>query len=96
MMSARKPWLSPWLAGPLAAHRATFIKVGIAAVLTNIFALATSLYSMTVYNRIVPNNATDSLIALSIGVGIIMVFDFLLRMLRGFFIGLKPRHQRRF
>ena len=68
MMNSSKQWLSPWLARPLAEHRATFIKVGIAAVLTNLFALATSLYSMTVYNRIVPNNATDSLIALSIGI----------------------------
>ncbi len=91
MMNIRKPWLSPWLARPLAEHRATFIKVGVAAVLTNLFALATSLYSMTVYNRIVPNNATDSLIALTIGVGIIMVFDFVLRMLRGFFIDVAGR-----
>ncbi|MFZ4690643.1 MAG: type I secretion system permease/ATPase [Polymorphobacter sp.] len=91
MMRTRTAWLSPWLAEPLAAHRATFIKVAIAAVLTNVFALATSLYSMTVYNRIVPNNATDSLIALSIGIGIIMVFDFVLRMLRGYFIDVAGR-----
>ena len=57
MMTMRKDWLAPWLAEPLRAHRATYIKVAIAAVFTNIFALATSLYSMTVYNRIVPNNA---------------------------------------
>lgn len=91
MMRASTPWLAPWLATPLARHRATFIKVGIAAVFTNIFALATSLYSMTVYNRIVPNNATDSLIALSIGVGIVLVFDFILRMLRGYFIDVAGR-----
>ncbi|MBB6228285.1 ATP-binding cassette subfamily C protein LapB [Polymorphobacter multimanifer] len=83
--------LSPWLAAPLAAHRATFIKVGIAAVFTNVFALATSLYSMTVYNRIVPNNATDSLIALSIGMAIVLVFDFILRMLRGYFVDVAGR-----
>lgn len=82
---------APWLARPLAAHRATYIKVGIAAVLTNVFALVTSLYSMTVYNRIVPNNATDSLIALTIGVGIVLVFDFILRMLRGYFIDVAGR-----
>jgi ATP-binding cassette subfamily C protein LapB len=86
MMRARTPLLSPWLAGPLAMHRATYIKVAIAAVLTNVFALATSLYSMTVYNRIVPNNATDSLIALSIGIAIVIIFDFILRLLRGYFI----------
>jgi ATP-binding cassette subfamily C protein LapB len=91
MMRTKAPWLSPWLARPLAAHRATYIKVAIAAVLTNVFALVTSLYSMTVYNRIVPNNATDSLIALTIGVGIVLVFDFILRMLRGYFIDVAGR-----
>lgn len=91
MMRTRTSWLSPWLAGPLAAHRATFMKVAIAAVLTNLFALATSLYSMTVYNRIVPNNATDSLIALTIGMAIVLVFDFVLRMLRGYFIDVAGR-----
>jgi len=90
-MRTKAPWLSPWLARPLAAHRATYIKVGIAAVLTNVFALVTSLYSMSVYNRIVPNNATDSLIALTIGVGIVLVFDFILRMLRGYFIDVAGR-----
>ena len=91
MMRIKTAWLSPWLAAPLAAHRATFIKVAIAAVLTNLFALATSLYSMTVYNRIVPNNATDSLIALSIGMAIVLLFDFILRMLRGYFIDVVGR-----
>ena len=91
MMTMRKPWLSHWLAEPLRAHRATYVKVAIAAVLTNIFALATSLYSMTVYNRIVPNNATSSLIALSIGVGIVLLFDFILRLLRGYFIDVAGR-----
>ena len=90
-MTPRRAWLSPWLAQPLAAHRATFLKVGIAAFFTNMFALATSLYSMTVYNRIVPNNATGSLVALSIGIGIVLVFDFVLRMLRGYFIDVAGR-----
>ena len=90
-MTPKTPWLSPWLAEPLAAHRQTYTKVAIAAALTNIFALATSLYSMTVYNRIVPNNATASLIALSIGVAIVLVFDFILRMLRGYFVDVAGR-----
>lgn len=91
MMTMRKPWLSPWLAEPLNAHRGTYIKVAVAAILTNIFALATSLYSMTVYNRIVPNNATSSLIALSVGVAIVLIFDFVLRMLRGYFVDIAGR-----
>jgi ATP-binding cassette subfamily C protein LapB len=91
MMRPREPMLSPWLAEPLATHRATYTKVAIAAVLTNLFALATSIYSMTVYNRIIPNNAIDSLVALSIGMAIVLLFDFVLRLLRGYFIDVAGR-----
>ena len=81
-----KPRIAAWLLDPIRASRGLYGQVALAAVLVNVFSLATSLFSMTVYNRIVPNNATDSLIALSIGVAIILVFDFILRTLRGYFI----------
>jgi ATP-binding cassette subfamily C protein LapB len=35
---------------------------------------------------VLPNNATDSLIALSIGLAIVIVFDFVLRTLRAYFV----------
>ncbi len=78
--------IAAWLLDPIRASRGLYGQVALAAVLVNLFSLATSLFSMTVYNRIVPNNATDSLIALSVGVAIILVFDFILRTLRGYFI----------
>ena len=81
-----KPRIAAWLTDPIRANSGLYWQVAIAAVLTNVFGLATSLFSMTVYNRIVPNNATDSLIALSIGVAIVLVFDFILRSIRGYFI----------
>ncbi len=81
-----KPAISAWLLDPIKANRGLYIQVIIAAVLVNLFSLVTAMFSMTVYNRIVPNNATDSLLALSIGVGIVLVFDFILRTLRGYFI----------
>jgi ATP-binding cassette subfamily C protein LapB len=83
--------IPPWLSAPLATHRATYVRAGVAALFTNIFALATALYSMTVYNRIVPNNALSSLIALSIGMGLVLVFDFAMRMLRGWFVDVAGR-----
>ena len=43
--------------------------------------LAVSLFTMTVYDRIIPNGAFDSLIALSIGVIIALAFDFLIKSL---------------
>jgi ATP-binding cassette subfamily C protein LapB len=52
----------------------------------NIFGLLTALFTMTVYDRVVPNNAVESLIALSIGLAIVIVFDFILKMLRAYFV----------
>lgn len=85
-----KPLLPPaagaWLWAPLWANRGLFGQVALAAVLINIFAMATALFSMAVYNKILPNNATQSLLALLIGVSFVIVFDFLLRTLRGTFV----------
>ena len=41
---------------------------------------------MVVYDRILPNDATESLIALTVGVGMALLFDFLLKLLRAGFI----------
>lgn len=77
-----------WLLDPMRANRPIYMRVALAAAFINIFALATSLFTMVVYDRVVPNNATDSLIALAIGLGIVIVFDFILKMLRAYFTDL--------
>ena len=56
--------------------------VAIAAFLVNILALASPLFIMNVYDRVVPNGAIASLVALSIGLLIAIVFDFVLRTVR--------------
>lgn len=40
---------------------------------------------MTVYDRVIPNEAMESLLALTIGVCFVMVFDFIMKVLRGVF-----------
>ena len=75
-----------WLSRPLWANRGLFAQAAMAAVLINIFAMATALFSMAVYNKVVPNNATQSMVALVIGVSFVIVFDFVLRTLRGIFV----------
>lgn len=81
-----KSRIAPWLAGPLRKNRPIYVRVAIAAVMINVFSLITSLFTMTVYDRVVPNNATDSLIGLTIGLALILVFDFTLKLLRAYFI----------
>jgi ATP-binding cassette, subfamily C, bacterial LapB len=81
-----KPRLAAWLMEPMRRNRSTYWKVALAAVFINIFGLLTSLFTMTVYDRVVPNNATSSLVALTIGLGIVIIFDFILKMLRAYFV----------
>ena len=75
-----------WLMDPIRRNRSVYVKVGLAAAVINIFALVTSLFTMTVYDRVLPNNAVASLIGLSIGLAIVMIFDFVLKLLRAYFI----------
>lgn len=77
-----------WLLEPMRANRPIYMRVALAAAFINIFALATSLFTMVVYDRVVPNNATESLIALAVGLGIVILFDFILKMLRAYFTDL--------
>jgi ATP-binding cassette subfamily C protein LapB len=56
----------------------------LAALLINMFALALPMFSMTVYDRVVPNRAEETLWVLSIGVLLMMSFDTALRVLRSY------------
>jgi ATP-binding cassette, subfamily C, bacterial LapB len=86
MIKVPKPRFAPWLMEPMRRNRPVYMKVALAAVMINIFGLMTSLFTMTVYDRVVPNNATSSLVALSIGLAVIVVFDFMLKLLRSYFV----------
>ena len=45
-------------------------------------ALAAPLFTMNVYDRVVPNGAIPSLVALAVGLGLAIVFDFIIRVVR--------------
>lgn len=62
--------------------------VALAAFLVNTLALAAPLFTMNVYDRVVPNGAIPSLIALAIGLGLAIVFDFIIRIVRARIIDL--------
>ena len=59
-----------------------------AAALINICALAIPLFAMNVYDRVVPNQAIETLWVLAIGVGIMLLADLALRSMRGHFLDL--------
>ena len=51
-------------------------QVLLATIMTNILALSISIFTMTVYDRVIPNAAIENLIALTVGVVIALGFDF--------------------
>ncbi len=75
-----------WFWGTIAAAWPIYAEVLLAALLINLFALASPLFVMNVYDRVVPNQAIETLWALSLGVVTVFFFDFLLRTLRGYFV----------
>lgn len=75
-----------WFWSALWENRKIYSEVILAAVMINIFAIASSLFVMNVYDRVIPNNAYETLWVLSIGVSTIYLFDFLLKNLRAHFL----------
>lgn len=58
----------------------------LAAFLANLFALGMPIFTMNIYNRVVPNQAFDTLWVLSIGLVLMLVSDLILRTMRGRFV----------
>lgn len=75
-----------WFWSSIIEGKWLYIQVILAAMITNLLGLSTSLFSMVVYDRVVPNNATESLIALTVGMMILLGFDFIIKSLRAQFI----------
>lgn len=75
-----------WFWGAMREQLPLYKDVLWAAFLINLLALVMPLFSMNVYDRVVPNGAVETLWVLAIGVGLAIVLDFVLRLLRGYFI----------
>ncbi|WP_395020044.1 type I secretion system permease/ATPase [Dongia sp.] len=75
-----------WFWTNVAKFTPVYGEVVVAALLINIFTIATSIFSMQVYDRVVPNKAEGTMWVLALGAITIFVFDFLLRTLRAYFL----------
>jgi ATP-binding cassette subfamily C protein LapB len=75
-----------WFWGAVLAQRFVYRDVLWAALLVNVFALAFPMFSMNVYDRVVPNAAVETLWALAVGVVLVIGADFFMRLMRSRFV----------
>ena len=75
-----------WFWATFWENRTLYSEVAIAAVMINLFGIASSLFVMNVYDRVVPNKAFETLWALAAGILIVYICDFILKNLRAHFL----------
>jgi len=81
-----RPWdkakRSHWFWSEVWKVRKEFWPVLLAALVVNLLAFAMPLFTMNVYDRVIPNKAISTLWVLAIGVLLALTFDFVLRVAR--------------
>lgn len=81
-----------WFWDVLAFYMPIYRHVALASVVVNSIAVVSSLFVMNVYDRVIPNNAYETLWVLAVGVLIAYLFDFILRSLRSHFVDVAGRN----
>ena len=71
-----------WLFSTLWRYRRYYYSAAVAAVLINVLTLATTFFTMNVYDRVVPNRAYATLWSLAVGVILAILFEFVTRHIR--------------
>ena len=78
--------INHWFWSAFLENKQTYYKVMLAATLVNLMSVGSSIFIMVVYDRVLPNSAYESLYALTIGMALVIIFDFILKMLKTYFI----------
>ena len=78
--------INHWFWSAFLENKQTYYKVMLAATLVNFMSVGSSIFIMVVYDRVLPNSAYESLYALTIGMALVIIFDFILKMLKTYFI----------
>ncbi|WP_417454372.1 type I secretion system permease/ATPase [Kiloniella sp.] len=75
-----------WFWGTLLKFWPIYSHVMLASILINLFAIASPLFVMNVYDRVVPNGASATLVVLAIGVTTVFLFEFIMKNLRTYLV----------
>ena len=85
------PTPKKWFWDTMKRNTDIYSQVILVSIFINLFVIATPLFTMNVYDRVLPNNAMETLWVLFIGISIVMVFDVVLTLLRTYFFGIASK-----
>lgn len=75
-----------WFWEPVKSFWKSYVEVGILTFFINLFALFVPLYTRIVYDRVVPNEAYETLFVLSFGLIIALIFELIFKSVRNHII----------
>ncbi|MDR0781949.1 MAG: type I secretion system permease/ATPase [Pseudomonadales bacterium] len=71
-----------WLSDLFSKNRKLFLELGAGSFVTNLLAVASSLFAMQVWNRVVPARSINTLWVLALGLGVVLILKYFLRVTR--------------
>jgi len=83
--------LKHWFWDTLKLSFSIYRDVIIASLLINLFVLATPLFTKNVYDRVIPNNAEETLMVFTVGIILVYVLDFFLKFTRIYMLELAAK-----
>ncbi|MEQ1905500.1 MAG: peptidase domain-containing ABC transporter [Pirellulaceae bacterium] len=86
LLDQNQPFSLRWFLPEIFRQWTTFTDVAIAAIVIQIIALVVPLYFQLVIDKVLVNNAMQTLHAITIGICVALVFDAVLNFLRGFLL----------
>ncbi len=75
-----------WFLRAIVQRRQVFVEAVIATFVVSMLGLGASFYSLQVYDRVIPTQAHSTLVALTIGVAIAVLFEYVLKQVRSLMV----------
>ena len=71
-----------WFWTPFRSNVRAYLTAGVGTATLNVLALVSTIYILSIYDRVIPNQAWGSMATLSVGFFVVIVFEFVLQYLR--------------
>ena len=71
-----------WLTSEINQHSSGLAKAVVAVTVSNVLQIFSTLFVMVVYNKVIPNEAMNTLTSLCLGIAVVLTFDLLFKLVK--------------